>query len=301
MDSHAQQNLVSNPSFDEHSDCPYDLGQISFAVGWTKVRGSVDYYNVCGSSDWHVPDNYAGFQNPFDGAAYGGLAVWGDGASNFREYVGTELLVPLLSESKYDVSIKLSLADTVQFAIKNFGFVFTLSQPVNDIGILLGLQTQVAYSGASFLDDSTGWMTVEGSFIASGGEQFLTIGNFDNDIETDTLRVRWEGIPASYYYIDDVSVVQDTSYYVGLDDPLAFFNEQLAIYPNPATDLLTIDAKGKNLTFELLNTQGKAMLQRPLRSARQSMEVSHLPAGIYVAVLRQQGVAVARRKVVIQR
>jgi hypothetical protein len=228
----AQQNLVPNPSFEEYSDCPDNLGQIDLAQGWIEIRGSVDYYNSCGTSNWGVPDNYNGHEEAFGGRAYGGLAVWGFGVSNFREFVAVQLTDPLLSGSKYDVSIRLSLADTSRFAVKNFGFVFTQSQPNNDIGILFGLEPQVTNTGGSFLNDTVGWMAIEGSFIASGNEQFLTIGNFDNDSETDTAQVQEDGIQTAYYYIDDVTVVLDTTYHVGIDEVSVGYNK-FNLYPNP--------------------------------------------------------------------
>jgi capsule polysaccharide export protein KpsE/RkpR len=59
-------------------------------------------------------------------------------------------------------------------------------------------------------------MKVEDSFYADGGEQFMTIGNYDDDEHIDTFFVG--GLTGgiifkehSYYYIDDVSVTLDTT------------------------------------------------------------------------------------------
>jgi len=297
----AQQNLVANSSFEDYTSCPSGTGQIYLADGWKNVRGSVDFFNICGSTNFGIPNNYGGHQEPVDGRGYGGLATWASEFSNGREYLGTQLPEPLVPELKYVVSIKLNLADTVQFAVRNFGLVFTQEQPVNDLNLLLGLQSQVSYTEASFLDDSAGWMNVEGSFIASGGEQFLTLGNFEADADTDTLRVRHDGLPISYYYVDDVVVMLDTSYHVGVDEELGMSRGGLTVYPNPATDALTVETLGRDLAFELLDVPGKVVLQQTMQAARQNIDVSQLPTGVYVAVLRQKGVAVARRKVVIQR
>lgn len=115
------QNLVQNGSFEEYSDCPTTYGRINLADGWIKVRGSGDYYNLCGSNGFGVPDNANGNQNPFEGNGYGGLATYALGFVG-REYVRTYLIETLQADFKYNVSIKLSLADTSGFAVKSFGF-----------------------------------------------------------------------------------------------------------------------------------------------------------------------------------
>ena len=53
-----------------------------------------------------------------------------------------------------------------------------------------------------WLTESEGWIYVSGCFIAEGGEQFITLGNFHPDSETPILEPCFNGI--SYYYIDDV-------------------------------------------------------------------------------------------------
>ena len=172
---------------------------------------------------------------------------------------------------------------------------------------MLNLEPQIRYEGG-FLTDKENWTRISGAFIAEGGESYLTIGNFDGYFNSDTLNLHEGGVyptvgywEVAYYYIDDVSVVEDTSYHVGVNEPMAIGNEQLAIYPTPVKDVLTVETTGRDLTFELLDIQGKAILWQQLLASPQTMNVSHLPAGVYVAVLRQQGMAVARRKVIIQR
>jgi hypothetical protein len=49
------QNLVPNPSFEDHSECPDGPGNIEFAYPWFKTRGSCDYFHECGIDGFGIP------------------------------------------------------------------------------------------------------------------------------------------------------------------------------------------------------------------------------------------------------
>jgi outer membrane protein OmpA-like peptidoglycan-associated protein len=58
------------------------------------------------------------------------------------------------------------------------------------------------------LTDTKNWQCVTGTFVAEGGEQFITIGNFNTAersgyVEPDSLT---RLLPGAYYYIDDIFV-----------------------------------------------------------------------------------------------
>jgi hypothetical protein len=78
-------------------------------------------------------------------------------------------------------------------------------------------------------------------------------------------------------------------------------NGQWAIHPNPARDVLTIEtSQGQEMSVGLYDMAGRQVLSSVLHSSKQTIGIGHLPAGVYVAVLREKGVAVARRKLVKQ-
>ena len=66
--------------------------------------------------------------------------------------------------------------------------------------------------GSKFIDDTLNWSMCEIIFTVSGGEKFLTIGNFQDSTNTtfnqpcDTSL--WNGISyaGTYYYLDDFSL-----------------------------------------------------------------------------------------------
>ena len=76
------------------------------------------------------------------------------------------------------------------------------------------------------------------SFTAVGNERFISIGNFRDGSNTDTLFVGGAGWNAAYYYIDEI--------WVGLCDSMVGINDlvkdkiNVSIYPNPADDFVTL-------------------------------------------------------------
>jgi hypothetical protein len=68
----------------------------------------------------------------------------------------------------------------------------------------------------SVIRDTFAWIKIEGSFIATGNETHITIGNFFKNEDVTTEKV--SGFQYSYYLIDDVSVVEsDLKAYAGPD------------------------------------------------------------------------------------
>lgn len=101
---------------------------------------------------------------------------------------------------------------------------------------------QINYSGA-VITDTVGWTKIEGSFIATGKENFITIGNFKDKAHTTYVILppnpRNHGYWYTLYLVDDVSVVEsdakadagpDThvgygdSVYIGLPSSEAIWN-----------------------------------------------------------------------------
>ena len=102
---------------------------------------------------------------------------------------------------------------------------------------------------------------------------------------------------AVYYFIDDVCVIDVDSLTSIGEETVRTMN----IYPNPALGHFTIETgDGSNGTFQLLDMAGREVLSMPLQSSKQQVAIEGIPAGIYMAVLSQKGVAMARRKLVVE-
>jgi len=215
------QNLVPNPSFEEYSQCPFDVGgfgQLYFAYPWHNPSySSPDFFNACDTlQHMSVPYNYFGNENAHTGFGYSGIYcyyVWGFS----REYIQVQLKDSLLMNTRYCVEFYVSLAEKSTYGVNNLGAYLSINSINSNSDTTIGLSPQIINNDMNPLTNKTGWKKISGSFVANGGEQYITIGNFNNNPASDTVFVDstgWNG-GISYYYIDDVSVYQcDASVYI---------------------------------------------------------------------------------------
>jgi hypothetical protein len=202
-------NLVMNPGFENYISCPTGLSPPFTVASWVlPTDGSADYYNSCATpvSGVGVPNNTFGSQTPRTGNGYAGF-ILRNITSNYREYVEVQLSSPLVNGTTYQISFYVSLSDQSRWAIDKFGAYLSTTQvgPITGTAVL-SLTPQVANTLSNFITNKTGWTLVSGTYLASGGENYLTIGNFYDDLSTTPVTGLGGFYQGSYYYIDDVSV-----------------------------------------------------------------------------------------------
>ncbi|MBK9149067.1 MAG: hypothetical protein IPM12_14775 [Flavobacteriales bacterium] len=221
------QNLVPNWSFEEISSCPQNLGEIEKAIGWRTFRGdySCDLYHVCGHPDsCGVPLNMTGEQLPSYGQAYAGIITFSEDDGwpwYLREWIGAQLTTPLEVGTTYYASLKVNLTlgwgtgfpalDRVLFASDHHGLLFTMSQWLQD-----DFDPVPGYAhvfGTEVVEDTVGWTVISGSFVADSAYQYVVVGNFFSDEETNWTLMDPNGTNnLTYSYIDDVCVSPDPLY-----------------------------------------------------------------------------------------
>jgi hypothetical protein len=224
---------------------------------------------------------------------------------------------------KYRVRFFLSLCDNMRLATRNIGVYFSSSQPIGNTSALVSIVPQFRYS-EDFLTDKVGWMKIEGEYIAAGGENYITIGNFDGYINSDTLNLHqggswpsigyWEG---ATYYIDDVSVTEaDTTLEyeeaeegrepneaVGVEEQLAISNYQLTIWPNPSNGEVYLSYQNmaaKTLQWQITDMAGRVVHAQGVQpgSGHATLGI-HLIPGVYHSKLIADGSIIDSRRVVV--
>jgi gliding motility-associated-like protein len=214
-------NLVPNPSFELYTSCPPSYLSIFHASNWFQPfnvigfniiqSNSSDYFNTCAIDDYSsIPLNGAGYQEPKTGDAYVGIYLYSNPTGDSREYIETTLISPLQQGKEYCVELYVSLADSFDTGCNNFGVYFSIDSAlyqgeITEPGTNFNVEPQIENS--EIITDKINWTLIKGSYIASGGENYITIGNFRTGSATSAQFVG--GAPdygGSYYYIDDVSV-----------------------------------------------------------------------------------------------
>lgn len=261
----AQGNLAPNFSFEQYSSCPDFSDQIYLATPWFQpTQGTSDYFNSCTSSGSYVgvPNNILGYQAAKTGVAYAGLITYLPG--NYREYIEAKMNAPLIAGQKYFVSFYVSLADSIRYATDGIGLYFSNDTLKNETEYLLSVTPQIRNPEGNIIIDRTSWTKISGTYIAAGGEKFITIGNFKDDAHTDTVRA--PGGSASngglydytaYYYIDDVCISTDSLLCNNvLPVTLLSFN---AVSQKDFIRLIWRTAQeSKNKGFDILRSEGNA-------------------------------------------
>lgn len=210
----AAQNLVLNGSFETKSYCPSNFNQQSLntiAGWWQATDGTPDYFNSC-SDKVGVPNNVFGQQGAKDGEGYTGLVTFSVGNKrNYREYLQTKLTRALQPGELVCVEMYVSAADYCNYVTDGIGILLSEKKVESNLQTELAYQASMSNPRLNMLDESSQWQLLSDVFVAKGGEEYLTIGNFKADKELKVIR-RTEDMSDkgygtwSYMYIDDVKV-----------------------------------------------------------------------------------------------
>jgi len=276
---------MPNHSFEIYDTCPENGSQIKYAIPWLDPSNtSSDYFNSCSQFNIvHVPNNNFGVQNAKDGNAYAGFVAYSNSISNYREYIQVRLTDTLKASSCYRLIFYVSIADWEMYGVNTLSAYFSDTAISGPVYTFFPFNPQFIYTDTLLIGDDTTWYKVEGTFTASGGEQYMTIGNFKHDANTlITLVNPLGGQGIAYYYIDDISLTKCSG--IRIDEMEN--EEHLRLYPNPASDKLTIESKMQNAKIEIRDVLGQMVYRTKAIAASSTIDVSMLSKGVYFISLQ---------------
>jgi hypothetical protein len=180
---YSQINLVPNSSFEDTVEYSLSSNLLEdFIEDW---RGGLGYFNINHTS-WFgsVPANQAGNQYPRTGDAYCGIYSNLKYTIPIRQYIQTKLKQQLLVNKKYRVAFYVSLGDAYHANTNSIGAYFSADSFFVSYGNFTGLMNytpQIQNDVHNDLSSKINWTLVCDTFIATGNERYITIGNFYND------------------------------------------------------------------------------------------------------------------------
>ena len=200
------QNLVPNPGFDNFTICPVGFSQFQgYVANWINPNTATpDYMHACANPNpAGMPHNGVGWQQAHAGQGYTGMYAFS--GTLYREFIQVQLTTPLVGGVQYDFRMFVVLHNRSQSAIDDLGAYLSVNAPTaTGTGFLAGAPLpQIANPFGTVISDTLNWTQISGSYLASGGERWLTIGHFRPDAST-TYQTLPYGNLGAYYYFDDI-------------------------------------------------------------------------------------------------
>ena len=251
------QNLVPNPSFEDYVDCPWSPGFNSKPLYWDRWDQSPEYFNSCagtlGNVDTllDVPWNGITWQYAYDGEGYVGGATYQSG--DFHEQIGAPLLQSLVVGQTYYASFYTNLAMRgsywpARWASNNMGLLFTMDEHIWSMNTGAGPEFALRNYAQVYSDevilDTTGWTLISGSFVADSAYQYVVIGNFFQDVLTDTVHLELGGTIGAYYLYDNVCVSPNPGQCPMVTSVEDDNDPVIQVFPNPVSSVLNVQFQG---------------------------------------------------------
>jgi hypothetical protein len=223
----SQTNLVPNPSFEQYTICPINYPIFQYLNDkpdlWFKPdHRYATYLNACsndsiyGGVPFHKLAGGNGFQYARTGYGYVLMRHFGSSLNYFE----VKLLDSLKQNKKYYGECYVNSVNSNTTACNSQSMYFSKNATYVDTTLYDTIlrNPQVYNYDNPIIVDTLNWVKISGVFIAQGGEQYLTLGNFRNSY-TVTKRIKLQniGFNGAGYYYDDVSVYNLDSFCLKAD------------------------------------------------------------------------------------
>jgi len=301
------QNLVPNGTFEDSSwvICGYTINAGQFnnsAYGWTSPNTATpDLHStlIPQSCVNHHPNSLfpgctSGSQFPYSGNNFAGIITYAATNPPWREYIQTHLLTPMVPGMTYNVELYVSLGDQSQKATNNIGVGFSTTSTYISNYNYLGYTPQLLFTNV--IGDTVNWVLLKDTIVASQPYEYIIIGNFFDDANTNIVTVNPSAcMDRAYYYIDDVGISVDTT--VSMEE----IQESAAVvlYPNPVNEKLHIKINNNYCSdFLLHDIASKILLQQSFTNTV-SINTEQLAKGIYFYEVRNKN-GVVRKGMVMK-
>jgi gliding motility-associated-like protein len=185
----AGQNLIPNGSFENYRNCPQQNNQLAEAMPWYNPnRATPDFYHECFQTGQMLLP-------PHSGRGTGHLFF----DQGWAEYLAVPLKQPLNAGECYYFEMFIATDTPNKLLTETFGAYFSVN-PLSDPSTtdVFPVRPQILDRQPKNTMPRLEWQRVSGFVTSTGGEQYVTIGNF----------YRSPAFLAYYYlFVDDVSLM----------------------------------------------------------------------------------------------
>jgi len=294
------QNLVPNPSFEEYESCPYSTADFTgFVSNWVSWQETPDYFNVCNNltTGWvGVPQNVWGNQLPITGDGYSALYTFAlDVDPNAREYIAAQLISPLEVGQTYHVFFYASQIEgetgsvpmEYRCATNHIGLNFFKNPVYNNSDNPLTPTNTAHLDYSQVLSDSDNWIKIEGSLTADDEYNWVAIGNFFEDSQTEIAIQNDSSRCFGVYYIENICVATDPADcdYLLQTKEVELLNE-INMYPNPSGSIIHFRSDKVRLTsISAYNNVGQLVHGELVNVKSSNIDISDWAQGLFLIVV----------------
>ena len=279
------QELIPNGDFEEFTSCPTGQGQLDSLLHWFKpTGGTTDFYHACSPlSNFQVPNNILGYQPALSGDGYAGAILYSSNTFNYREYMECKLNEPMVVGTPYYISINVNVPNYSKLATENIEVYFSDTLITGVFGSsVLPYEPQLINS-LGLITDTVNWVELSWIYTANGGEEYMIIGNFNDDANstTDFINPFVSGATQAYLFFDNISL----SVFTGSE---SIETDLFSTYPNPVENDLFIRSKNNvPYTIFIYDILGTRQYEARL-TVNDRHDLSDLKPGVYLVHLKSE-------------
>jgi gliding motility-associated-like protein len=207
---HAQENLVSNGSFERMEHCSSGAADLDGLIDVdAPTLGSSDIYSEsCGTAPIYFYNHTYKAKDGGNFMGFGGSVAL---PIVYREYIQFKLNSPLEKDKFYEIGGYFKFAISMGTCFDCVEFHLSENQVFIDTACNYPFTADYTCVGkGKMYCDSINWEKITGYFSAKGGEQYLIIGCFKEDGKFSYID--YTSYIGFYYYVDSVYICKPNLY-----------------------------------------------------------------------------------------
>lgn len=204
-----QENLVPNPSFEEYrvDHCGLSVSVKQFKTdNYFWVSPTIGCPNIYSKTVKQSCWNYIGDESP-DQPKTGNrmMMICNFGSGGFRSYAKVKLFEPLQKGVTYTIKVWVRVPHNARVYSPNLNILFSSDTSFYRTSMRIEREPQFEFEDWS----PNGWVKLEGHFQADLTYEYMTIGNFRSNEETEVIKLdAGADDSVSWLYIDDFELTR---------------------------------------------------------------------------------------------